>query len=66
MFGRGRGGLGGSSGMPGAGRGPMQGTYGSEVCRCPRCGYSEPHVRGTPCSTRNCPKCGVPLRGERC
>jgi len=64
MSGLGRGGSGRVG--TGGGRGPLRGTIGTDICRCPRCGYSEPHMRGTPCSTRTCPKCGTPLRGERC
>jgi hypothetical protein len=44
----------------------MRGAGGTSVCRCPKCGHSEPHVRGTPCTKKKCPKCGVALRGDRC
>jgi len=37
----------------------------SMSCVCPQCGYTEPKVRGVPCASKNCPKCGIPLtRGE--
>lgn len=58
-FGRG-GGRG--TGRPAGGRG----LGGSSRCTCPKCGYSEPHKRGIPCSDRRCPKCGTPMVGERC
>ncbi len=31
------------------------------VCRCPNCGYTEPHKTGIPCFTRKCPRCGTRL-----
>ena len=30
-------------------------------CVCPKCGYSVPHQKGSPCSTLKCPKCNVNL-----
>jgi cation diffusion facilitator family transporter len=30
-------------------------------CICPKCGYKVKHERGTPCSSIECPKCGVSL-----
>lgn len=27
-------------------------------CVCPNCGASNPHQRGTPCSSLTCTKCG--------
>jgi len=30
-------------------------------CVCPKCGYSVPHERGTPCSTLKCPSCNINL-----
>ena len=41
--------------MGGKGLGP-----GGE-CICPKCGYSVPHIRGTPCMKRECPKCKSPM-----
>lgn len=31
------------------------------VCVCRSCNYEEPHVTGTPCLAKSCPKCGVRL-----
>jgi hypothetical protein len=39
---------------------------GSMVCRCPKCGHTEPHTQGVPCNSFFCPKCGARLRGARC
>ncbi len=61
-MGRGRGG-GGGRGM-GMGRG--MGAGGSDVCTCPNCRYTAPHVRGTPCFAIKCPQCGTPMRGTWC
>ena len=41
----GRGRMGGSAAGPGG------------VCKCPKCGYEEPQVRGVPCTSKKCPKC---------
>jgi hypothetical protein len=43
-----------------------KGLGGSKDCTCPKCGYTEPHTRGIPCTERVCPKCGTPLRGAFC
>ena len=43
-----------------------KGLGGAMICRCPSCGHTQPHRRGTPCSAIACPKCGTPMRGERC
>jgi hypothetical protein len=45
---------------------PSGGLGGSVICRCPKCGYTEPHKRGVPCTSRSCPRCGAGMRGERC
>jgi predicted DNA-binding protein (UPF0251 family) len=44
----------------GKGRGRMGGNFAAQegVCKCPSCGYETTHVRGQPCNTRKCPKCG--------
>lgn len=45
----------------GFGRGRM-GRFGAGptgICRCPKCGYEEPKVRGIPCVNKKCPKCGT-------
>ena len=28
-----------------------------EFCICPKCGYKQPHQRGIPCRSIDCPKC---------
>jgi len=33
----------------------------SGYCVCPACGHREPHVVGSPCYAKKCPKCGTPL-----
>ena len=43
-----------------------RGVGGVSVCVCPKCGYSEPHVRGIPCTEKNCPKCDTLMRGDYC
>lgn len=59
---------GGAAGRAGGARGfPRgRGLGGFMVCRCPKCGHTEPHRRGVPCSSFSCPKCGTRLRGELC
>jgi len=54
-----RGGRGGR-GRGGRGRGKMGGFAAGPggSCVCPSCGYSTPHVIGTPCYQQTCPKCG--------
>ncbi|MCW3134775.1 MAG: hypothetical protein N2V78_10650 [Methanophagales archaeon] len=32
-------------------------------CVCPQCGYEATKVRGTPCRSMKCPRCGVQLVG---
>ncbi len=45
----------------GLGRGRMRGFGAGPggVCKCPECGYEEPQVRGQPCRSKKCPKCGA-------
>jgi hypothetical protein len=56
--------LGRGGGVSG-GRG-IGGIDGTVVCRCPKCGQTEPHGRGVPCTSVRCPRCGARMRGERC
>ena len=44
----------------GGGRGRMGGFAAGPrgSCVCPSCGYSTPHVIGTPCYQQTCPRCG--------
>jgi len=39
------------------------GSGGPSVCVCPKCGYKQPHTKGTPCIQIKCPKCGTPMIG---
>ncbi len=59
--------------MPGRGygRGPGRGqgmgparAGGPAKCVCPNCGYEKEHVRGVPCSSETCPKCGTRMIGK--
>jgi hypothetical protein len=60
--------VGGVSRRKGTARGSPwgRGLGGSMVCRCPKCGHTEPHRSGVPCSSFTCPKCGKRLHGEHC
>jgi predicted Fe-Mo cluster-binding NifX family protein len=58
--GQGRGGRGRGGRRRGRMGGPSAGGP-SGSCVCPQCGHREPHVRGTPCTERQCPKCGVAM-----
>lgn len=60
---RGSNGSGGGQGT-GRGKGRNQGPLGAGTggnCVCPKCGYSENHERGVPCTQKQCPKCGATL-----
>ena len=50
-------------GLRGAGRGQggrRAGFAGPEgACRCPSCGYEQPHQLGVPCNQSKCPECGT-------
>lgn len=48
-----------SFGGPGSGKGP------SKSCKCSKCGYEAPKIRGFPCRNIKCPKCGIPLCGSK-
>jgi len=51
---------------PGKGMGvglPRRGIGGAEQCRCPICGFIQPHPRGMPCNQIKCPKCGNVMVG---
>ena len=41
------------------GRGRMGGFAAGPggICKCPKCGYEEPQIRGQPCINKTCPKC---------
>ncbi len=51
-----------------AGRGRMRGPFAAGpggVCKCTKCDYEEPQVRGQPCMSKKCPKCGTQMvRGK--
>jgi len=50
-------------GGPGRGRGFGRMGVPPTKCVCPNCGYEEAKVRGIPCRSKKCPKCGTPLMG---
>lgn len=58
--GQGGGGQGRGQGRGQGGGGRMRGKQ-DGVCVCPKCGYSEEHLRGSPCYEKMCPKCKTPL-----
>jgi len=59
--GSGRGsGRGGGRGRMG---GPSAGGPGGK-CVCTACGFSTPHVPGTPCMQSKCPQCGAAMARE--
>ena len=37
-----------------------------DTCSCPNCSYSEAKIRGIPCRTKICPKCGSSLQRRLC
>ena len=44
----------------GLGKGRMNGPFAAGpggLCKCPKCGHEQEHVRGQPCSQVKCPKC---------
>jgi len=50
----------------GAAQSSPRGLGGSKECTCPKCGHTEPHVRGVPCSEKKCTKCGTSMKGVFC
>lgn len=57
-FGRGQGaGRGAGRGLGRMGQPPTE-------CVCSKCGYKEPKVRGVPCRSKTCPKCGSLMIGS--
>ncbi len=44
----------------------LHGQGGTEVCTCPKCGHTQPHTRGIPCTQTKCEKCGAVMVGRRC
>ena len=58
-------GLGAGRGM-GGGQGRMGGAAAGPGgnCVCPKCGHTEPLIRGQPCTSKKCPKCGSPMTRE--
>lgn len=63
--GQGKGQVGRSRTGEGRGRmgGPSAGGPGGQ-CVCQECGHPEPHERGTPCTQRQCPKCGAAMKRQ--
>lgn len=57
-FGCGPGG-GGSTGCSRGRRGRAEDGGAPGVCRCPVCGFEQPHERGIPCGSMVCPACGA-------
>ena len=56
-------GIGGGRGR-GMGRGGGRQRLGPvQACRCPNCGYTQPHQPGVPCVNQVCPKCGTVMVG---
>lgn len=52
---------------PGKGKGygyPPRRGGGTDLCICPKCKTTAPHIRGKPCNELKCPKCGIPMQGK--
>ncbi|MBN2135020.1 MAG: hypothetical protein JW737_04770 [Acidobacteria bacterium] len=53
------------SGSPGSGAGGRGRSGGIKRtgpggnCICPKCGYKERHIQGSPCKKKKCPECGA-------
>jgi len=55
-----------NSPTPGTGQGaglPRRGEGGRDICKCPVCGMTVTHERGTPCTKQKCPNCGSAMVG---
>jgi len=52
--------------MTGRGRmnGDKPGSGPTGKCICPKCGYKTKHLRGRPCTSQKCGKCGTTLTRE--
>lgn len=52
---------------PGTGKGvgePERKAGGTDICRCPSCGFEISHSRGNPCNEIKCKKCGKEMVGK--
>ena len=57
-----------SRGVGQGGKGRMGGPYSAGPggsCICPGCGYKKAHIAGQPCSSLECPKCGIKMTREK-
>lgn len=45
-------------------RGGLVSTGSDGHCLCPKCNYKEPHERGKPCRSKECPQCGTRMIRE--
>jgi len=45
--------------------GERQGDGGADICKCPKCGYTIKHEKGTPCQEISCPECGTKMVGTQ-
>jgi len=48
------------------GQGRNAQTTGVSECVCPKCGHTEVHQRGVPCTQVKCPKCETLMQGTFC